>query len=108
MNMEKVFVDHLAGKGDVLCASIEVDMGDTLEDGVWVENVRRYLLPIGFGDYEFEAYVNSLDFEYDDTTIVDGTIWYTDGTWSFFVEDYDSVWWEHFKVPGVPEELRGK
>lgn len=104
MNMQKLFISHLAGKDELLCASIKVNMGDSLEEGLWVKNIKSYYLPLGYTDWELEVYIYSLNFECDDWE-VDGTIWFKDGSWSIFTEDDSSIWWEHFRVPGIPQEL---
>jgi hypothetical protein len=46
-----------------------------------------------------------LDFEYDNGfggQELDGTIWYSDGTWSERGEYDGSEWWEHRKCPSLP------
>ncbi len=47
-----------------------------------------------------------LDFEYDNgygCQCLEGTVWYTDGTWSERGEYDGSEWWEHRECPPLPK-----
>jgi len=48
-----------------------------------------------------------LDFDYDDgygSQELEGTIWYSDGTWSDRREYDGSEWWEHHVCPPLPND----
>lgn len=54
---------------------------------------------------KLEDVIKHLDFEYDDgygSQEIDGTIWYSDGTWSDRREYDGSEWWEHQICPSLP------
>ena len=58
-----------------------------------------------------EEVLPKLNFDYDNNycrQYIDGTIWYSDGTWSDRGEygEYDvSEWWEHRKCPPLPARV---
>lgn len=48
-----------------------------------------------------------LDFKYDNgygSQELEGTVWYSDGTWSERGEYDGSEWWEHRECPPLPNE----
>lgn len=52
-----------------------------------------------------EEVLPNLDFIYDNgygSQELDGTIWYTDGSWSERVEYDGYEWWEHREKPKIP------
>jgi hypothetical protein len=52
--------------------------------------------------------LDALDFEYDENSSsskLRGTIWYTDGTWSEYINS-EHAYWEYFKCPNVPKHLK--
>ena len=69
----------------------------------------RVILEHGYKDTDketiegtFDEVLPKLDFEYDDGyggQFINGTIWYTDGTWSERGEYDGSEWWEYKKCP---------
>jgi hypothetical protein len=73
----------------------------------------KYVRVIRFHDYNiretFEGTLDEvlpkLDFDYDSgygTQELEGTIWYSDGTWSDRREYDGSEWWEHHECPPLP------
>lgn len=102
MNAKKEFIEHIENK-KVKCALI------IYGDDFYPEQQKRYLLKAGHSIHEFDNFVNSLDFIYDDGyggQELFGTIWYEDGTWSTRGEYDGSEWWEYNKLPEIPEELK--
>lgn len=66
------------------------------------------LLTTGWDDNDFEEFLNSIDFEYDNgygTQELFGIIWYEDGTWSDRDEYDGSENWRYNKSPEIPKEL---
>ena len=101
MNARKEFLDFVAETGaQVKCASIEYQGGS---------KNKCYLLKVGYSDTEYEAFLSSLAFYYDDGyggQQLYGVIWFTDGTWAERGEHDGSEWWEHIKRPAIPKELK--
>lgn len=66
------------------------------------------ILTTGWDDADFKAFLESLDFEYDDgygTQELFGEIWYEDGSWSER-EEYDgSECWAYKSSPPIPAKL---
>lgn len=66
------------------------------------------ILKVSHTKEEYKAFLESLDFEYDDgygTQELYGCIWYTDGTWSSRGEYDGSEWWSFNCVPTIRSEL---
>ena len=69
---------------------------------------KRLELPVSYTQEQYDEFVNSLDFEYDDGyggQELFGTIWYKDGTWSDRGEYEGSEWWNYQSCPDIPQEL---
>ena len=65
-----------------------------IEDEEEIEGTLEEVLPLL--DFDYEAGYGSQE--------LDGTIWYTDGTWSER-EEYDGLeWWHYKKCPPCPLE----
>lgn len=101
MNAQKEFLEHSHGYGDgIICAEVIVELGGT--PLTFLKLRSQYT----FEDYE--TFLQSLDFEYRNSTGrqgLFGTIWYKDGTWS------ERTWygeWEYFSCPEIPSSLRGE
>ena len=66
------------------------------------------ILTTGWNEADFVAFLQSLDFEYDDgygTQELFGDIWYEDGSWSER-EEYDgSECWTYKCSPSIPAKL---
>lgn len=72
---------------------------------------RTYVLTEGHSTVELDAFLDSLDFKYDNSygsQELFGTVWLSDGTWLERGEYDGSEWWEHRERPSIPEELRFK
>jgi hypothetical protein len=89
----------------VKCAFVQY--GDTMyydED----DAPAVYLLKLGYSEEEFNAFINSLDFDYNNGyggQNLFGDVWFTDGTWLERGEYDGSEWWEHKICPEIPESL---
>lgn len=58
---------------------------------------------------EVERFLESIDMPYDSgygRQELNGIVWLTDGTWLSRGEYDGSEWWEHNKLPEIPEHLR--
>jgi hypothetical protein len=103
INAKQEYLEHVKGLGPVSCAKITV--GDP--EYSWIES-RDYILKVGFTAEEEQAFIDSLDFEYDagfGGQELFGTIWFSGGTWSDRDEYDGSEWWSHNSRPEVPKEL---
>ncbi len=102
-NCKKEFIEHTKGK-NILCAELKHDCD------YWDDDIKRSAdLKIGFSQNDFEMFLRSLDYEYDDGyggQELFGVIWYTDGTWSERGEYDGSEWWEYKSVPSIPDSLK--
>ena len=86
---------------DVLCAYIEYDYD-------WDEPHKKISLKRGYREDEWEAFLQQLDFLYNDGyggQLLFGTIWFTDGTWADRAEYDGSEWWVIRQIPSIPEYL---
>lgn len=91
------FVDGLK----VVCAEIGTDSIDG--DGGPI-----YYLKCNHTQEDYEKFLDSLDFEYDDgygLQFLYGTIWFLNGTWGTRGEYDGSEWWEIHSRPEIPQYL---
>ena len=99
MNAKSEFIEHVADRV-VLCA--KVTFGSEYDD------IRRdFILCVGHTRSELDAFLQSLDFEYDDGyggQELYGNIWYKDGSWSDRGEYDGSEWWTYQSCPIIPDE----
>ena len=75
---------------------------------VYRENHKPIVLKVGHTMTDYNRFLDELDFEYDNGyggQELFGTVWFKDGTWAARGEYDGSEWWEHYKLPDVPEEL---
>ena len=96
-NAREEFLEETKDKS-VLCASIA--LGE-------YEDKKTFVLRVGYTQPELDAFILSLDFEYDNGyggQNLFGNIWYADGTWSDRGEYDGSEWWQFEKVPEIPKE----
>jgi hypothetical protein len=101
MNAKKEFLRHIKDR-KVLCAIISYN------DCMYEHRSKRLVLPVSYTQEQYDEFVNSLDFEYDDGyggQELFGTIWYKDGTWSDRGEYEGSEWWNYQSCPDIPQEL---
>jgi len=97
-NAKTEFIEEAEGK-TVKCAVVQYG-----EYRITAE----YFLSCDYTPAEYDAFLQSLDFEYDNGFGLQelfGIIWYTDGTWSERYEYDGEEEWQHCKVPVVPPEL---
>lgn len=69
--------------------------------------INKFILKVNYNKDDYDLFLNQLDFDYGgcyDTMTVEGTIWYTDNTWSRIMEDY-YLEWEYIELPEIPKEL---
>jgi hypothetical protein len=90
---------------NVKCASIKhgPDFGDVTQAQIELKE--------GYSDAELDAFLDSLDFEYENgygCQELFGTVWLNDGTWLERGEYDGSEWWEHRVCPEIPETLKMK
>jgi hypothetical protein len=101
MNASIEFNNFIVGKSDVICA--------------YVRNIRHYYddptsisLKLGYTEEQYDKFMLELDFTYDNGyggQVLDGKIWFKDGTWADRGEYDGSEWWEYHKCPGIPAFL---
>jgi hypothetical protein len=90
-----------------LCAEVFYD-----KVGYYSDNpTQEFTLKIGYSRVEFDAFMESLNFEYDNgygSQELSGTVWLKDGRW-FERGEYDgSEWWELKECPEIPDYLKEK
>ena len=104
MNAKEEFLNFIELKADVLCAQLTYDNG-------WNEKASLFNLPTKYTNNEYEAFLKSIDFNYDDgygTQELYGTIWFCDGSWATRGEYDGSEWWVHNSLPEIPKYLKVK
>ena len=98
INAKNEFLNEIKGK-DLLCCEISTFK---IKPG--------YIsLSVGFSEQEFNRFVNSLDFEFDDMTgpnMIDGFIWYKNNTWSERRFLNGREWWNFLICVPIPEYLK--
>jgi hypothetical protein len=105
MNAKQEIIDHFSNViSKPLCAKI-THMPRTQLDR---DGANASILTTGWDEADFAAFLESLDFEYDDgygTQELFGDIWYEDGSWSER-EEYDgSECWAYKSSPPIPAKL---
>jgi hypothetical protein len=108
-NAKKEFLVHTKNK-ELLCVSIFSLCASIFYEDLWDHQTSsiKYVLPIEHTQEEYDAFIKSLDFDYDSGyggQELYGTIWYTNGTWSDRGEYDGSEWWQHHQCPDIPESL---
>jgi len=66
-------------------------------------------LKVGHTQEEFNAFMNALDFDYDNgygSQELHGIIWLSNGNWMTRWEYDGSEGWEYNSLPEIPEELK--
>lgn len=107
VNCRREFLEHVKDK-KVKCAIIYSFMYGKVGD------VREYCLKLYFSDDDYENFLDSIDFIYDNEKslgspqIIYGTIWYEDGMWSSRHEMEGSEWWSLIETPIIPESLNNE
>ena len=103
-NAKEEFQEHVKGML-VKCALVH-------QNYYWSDDKEPEItLPLNYTEAQYGAFLNQLDFSYDDgygSQELFGMIWYTDGSWSDRGEYDGSEWWEHNTLPEIPKYLRGE
>ena len=97
-NARKELLEAVKDTAKIKCASIAY--------GRWEREANKKVLKLNYTNEEDEAFLNSLDFEYDSGyggQELFGTVWLEDGTWLSRGEYDGSEWWEHNVLPPIPE-----
>lgn len=100
MNAKIELLETLKGKATIKCALIERKKYD--------DPVNRAKLMLNYTPLELTTFYNDLDFEYDSgygQQQLYGTIWLTDGSWIGRGEYDGREWYEHYRLPVLPQEL---
>jgi hypothetical protein len=102
-NMINAKQEFLKYVGDtVVCADIEYRP-------IWSDDTSKtFILKCGHTKEEFDQFLDSLDFEYDNgygSQVLFGTVWFRDGSWMERGEYDGSEWWELRRRPEIPQEL---
>lgn len=69
---------------------------------------KKFLLKEGYSNEDLRRFYEEIDFEYDSgygAQELGGTVWFNDGTWLERGEYDGSEWWEHKKLPEIPNYL---
>ena len=113
-NAKNEFVDVVKGsEKTVKCAALRTEFWN-FHDYDRDENIeypieREYILKENYTEKEYNEFLNSLDFKYDNgygSQELYGTCWFTDGTW-MEREEYDgSEWWSVKQCPPIDEKCR--
>lgn len=101
INAKKEFLEHIENRPRVVCAVVK----DVHYDN---ENKRHRVLYENYTEVEYNSFLESLDFVYDDGygfEYLGGTIWYKDGTYSDRGKYDGSEWWEYHKAPKKPKKV---
>jgi hypothetical protein len=86
----------------VLCATISYE-------NCWEREIcSEHNLPVSYTEEQYNTFVKSLDFEYDNGyggQELFGTVWFKDGIWADRGEYDGSEWWQNHVCPIVPKSL---
>ena len=111
-NAKEEFRDHvvrimIANRTNLKCATIDyAPHSFRYEEEDEIHTV--HMLPVDYTQEEYDAFVDSLDFTYDDGYGLQelyGYIWFTDGTYSDRHEYDGSEHWDYHRAPGIPVSL---
>lgn len=75
----------------------------------YIEPVEYIILKINYSKSDLKEFLNKLDKEYDDDyggQNLYGIVWLEDNTWLERGEYDGSEWWNHCKLPAIPEECK--
>lgn len=108
MNAKQELVEKLhflRHDAKIICADI-----DLCNDSVWDDEEDDYsrtnfTLKKGHTEEEYNAFIDSLDFEYDGQELF-GKVWLTNGYWMERGEYDGSEWWDIHSYPSIPAELQ--
>lgn len=92
INAKQEFLSEIEGKPSVIAAVISAREGYT------------FILPEGYTSDQFESFLDSIDFAYDENygaQALEGFIWYADSTWSERGEYDGAEWWDYKQRPDI-------
>lgn len=102
--------------GEIKCAIInwndrtsDFELRHLPEDQRKIRDSVNLSLKVGHTQEEFNAFMNALDFEYDDDYGVQelhGLIWLSNGNWMSRWEHDGSEGWQLNSLPEIPDELK--
>lgn len=93
-----------AGCKTLKAASIERDIGWNNES--FELDYQRIYLYADYSEEEYEAFLNDLDFRYDEGfggQLLHGVLWFTDGTHARRGTYDGAEWWVIMDVPDIPQ-----
>lgn len=101
-NIKEEFLAHVTDR-IVKCAIIIVNPED--------DDEKEFILRLNHSPIDFSAFLNQLDFEYDNESAWDGlcligTIWYNDGAWSERDASSGYEFWNDPICPDIPNHLK--
>lgn len=102
MNAKQELIENLNKAGSKMkCAAISYRTRDHFDNA-------DINLKVNYTEYEYFTFMARLNFEYNagyGAQELFGTVWLEDGTWLSRGEYDGSEWWEHNKLPDIPQEL---
>ena len=102
MNAKKELLEEIEHSGSIIkCADLKLD-------DYTLDSPRRFTLPVNYNEGQEKAFMDSLDFDYDNGyggQRLFGLVWLEDGTWLSRGEYDGSEWWNHNVLPPIPNEL---
>lgn len=105
MNARQELVGEVKDANSLIkCALLETD--EYSEVGK-----KEYLLRCGYSNEDLRKFFSEIDFEYDNGyggQELYGNVWFNDGTWLERGEYDGAEWWEHKKLPEIPDSLTSK
>ena len=104
INAKEEFIQHIQYKNLKVKSAVLVHK-------VSYGNKINYILKEKYTPSEYENFLNSIDFEYDDgfgRQEIKGCILYEDGTWSDRYEYDGSEWWAYQKCPTIEYFIEDK
>ena len=93
-------------KQTIICAIIK----DHDPENNYHDRELLITLKHGYSEEDYATFLNAIDFEYDDGfggQELYGTVWLTNGEWLERGEYDGSEWWDHNKLPEIPDNLKG-
>jgi hypothetical protein len=109
MNIKEDFLYHIEGKS-VLAAIISL-RGYAYElcknnnnDSIDLD-IKHLILNKNWKKEEYDKFLDEIDFNSKGQDI-NGTIWFTNNTWSELLYDYDELVWRYNSCPEMPEIVK--
>jgi len=101
INAKSELLSILENKAKILCALI-YNAND------WYNSRTAIALKVGYSNEQYQNFLEQMNFEYNigySGKQLFGTIWLEDGTLLTREESEGLEWWEHHKIPKIPDEL---